>query len=184
MTGQQFDLLRDMNDAMTELSFHAVYATPWMKAHADWGPVRAKPSAVAQPEIRDLLLRAEKGGYPEAILRMLVLVERASGRTEGARLETLNDMLQTKPPFGTMQRERRGEMLYQQSVIVDFAGKTAVSTLPMLLKDDVDRIRALNVVYDLVGPAETMNAPGLAMFRHLQSTLRAMARNWHDPEKA
>jgi hypothetical protein len=130
------------------------------------------------------LVRAEKSGHPEAILRMLVLVERASGRTEGARLETINYMFQSKPPFGRMQRERGGEMMYQQSVIVELAGKTAVSTLPMLVKDDVDRIRALNVVYDLVGPAETMNAPGLAMFRHMQSTLRAMVRKWHDPEKA
>ena len=183
LVAQQIDLWRDMRDAAMEIGFHAFYATPWMKSHARVAAHRPARAAATQPEIRDLLLRAEQGGYAEAILRMLVLLDRAAGHTEGARLERLNDMLHSKPPFGSMPRERRGQMLYEQSVIVDFAGKAAVATLPLLLRDEVDRIRALNAVYDLAGPAEAMPAPALATFRHLQGTLRAMARNWHDPDR-
>jgi pimeloyl-ACP methyl ester carboxylesterase len=174
---------RDMRDAWIEFGFHTLYGTPWMRHYADLEPARPPmPDAARLPEVRDVLQRAGQGGYSEAILRMLILLLRASGTLKKEGLEDLDRMLHTRPPFSSMTPERRRHMIHDQTVIVDFAGKEAIGTLPLLLKDEVDRIRAINVVMSLAGPAEAMDAPTIAMFRHLQRTLMTLARDWHDPD--
>jgi hypothetical protein len=80
-----------------------------------------------------------------------------------------------------MPHDRRSQLIYEQSLIVEFTGQDAVTTLPELLKDPVDRYRALNFVFDIVGPTEQMDALTIAMFKQLQQTLLAMARDWHEP---
>jgi len=174
---------RDMRDAWIEFGFHSLYGTPWMRQYAQFEPRRpAAPDTSKLPEVRDVLERAQKGGYAEAILRMVILLLRASGRMGKELLEELDAMLHSRPPFSSMPPEARRHMIHDQSLIVDFAGKEAISTLPLLLRDEVDRIRAVNVVMDLAGPAETMDPPTIAMFRHLQRTLMTLARGWHDPD--
>ena len=67
-------------------------------------------------------------------------------------------------------------------MIVEFAGKEAISTLPKLLVDEVDRIRAVDLVFDIAVPVDEMDAPTLAMFRRLTTVLRTLPRDWKDPE--
>jgi len=185
MIERSLNYWRDMRDAWIEFGFHTLYGTPWMKSYAEQAPsLPPVPDTSKLPEIRDVLERAKQGGYSEAILRMLILLLRASGTIRKEGLEDVDAMLHTRPPFSSMSPDRRRKMIRDQSVIVDFAGKDAVSTLPLLLRDEVDRIRAVNVVMDLAGPAEKMDAPTISMFRHLQRTLMTLARNWHDPDLA
>ncbi len=51
-----------------------------------------------------------------------------------------------------------------------------------LLKDPVDRYRALNLVLDVAGSVEDMDAPTIAMFKRFQAALLTMAREWRDPD--
>ena len=81
-----------------------------------------------------------------------------------------------------MTPEQRGKLTNEQSVITEFAGEDAFSTLNALLSDDVDRVRAVNVVYEIAGPVENMDAPTIAMFKRLIATLKTMPRDWRDPE--
>jgi len=174
---------RDMRDAWMEIGFHTLYGTPWMKSYADLEPTRPlKSDASKMQEVRDVLDHAKQGGYSEAILRMTIILLRASGTLRKEGLEDLDAMLHVRPPFSSMTPEVRKKMISEQSLIVDFAGKDAVATLPLLLRDEVDRIRAVNVVMDLVGPADKMDELTIATFRHLQRTLMTLARNWHDPD--
>jgi pimeloyl-ACP methyl ester carboxylesterase len=183
MIERGFNFLRDARDAWIEFGFHALYGSPWMKSYAEFAPSRPPvPDTSKVPEVRDVLERARHGGYAEAILRMLILILRASGSMRKEGLEEMDAMLHTRPPFSSMTPERRRQAIHEQSVIVDFAGKDAINTLPLLLRDEVDRIRAVNIVMDMAGPADRMDAPSIAMFRHLQRTLMTLARNWHDPD--
>ena len=50
-----------------------------------------------------------------------------------------------------------------------------------MLKDPVDRYRALNFVLDVAGPMEQMDAPTIAMFKRFQAALLTLAREWRDP---
>jgi hypothetical protein len=72
-------------------------------------------------------------------------------------------------------------MIYEQALIVEFCGNEAVTSLAELLKDPVDRYRALNLVLDVAGPVEDMDAATIAMFKRFQAALLTMARDWRDP---
>ena len=78
--------------------------------------------------------------------------------------------------------EIRSRMIYEQSLIVEFAGADAITTLADLLKDPVDRYRSLNLVLDVAGPIAEMDAPTIAMFKRFQRALLTLAREWRDPD--
>ncbi|MEM8838651.1 MAG: DUF3141 domain-containing protein [Pseudomonadota bacterium] len=173
---------RDCRDAIIEIGFHTIWGSPHMRR---LGMVEESRPAVKDaerlPEVRQILSRVKQGGYPEAIVRMLVILARARGSVRRDRLERAHRVLHSKPPFDNMPEARRAQMIHDQTMIVDFAGKEAISSLPDLLHDEVDRIRAIDLVLTIVGPPDEMNAPTLAMFKHLQAVLRQFAKGWHDP---
>ncbi len=178
---QSWNLYRDVRDAGIELTFYALYDTPWMKQIA-----AAKPNRPGQHDIRkfahvqEAIGRLKSGGYAEAIIRMMILLSRARGAVRRDRLERSNELLHSRPPFSSMTPELRAHMIYEQSLIVEFAGNDAVAALADLLKDPVDRYRALNLVLDVAGPVEEMDAPTIAMFKRFQSALLTMAHDWHE----
>ncbi|MBV7396282.1 DUF3141 domain-containing protein [Mameliella sediminis] len=176
---RSLDLYRDSRDAMLELTFHTLYASPWARQLAP----RRKSDPVRHditrfPEVREVLRHIEDGGYPEAIVRMMVLMARARGGVRRERLERSNALLHGRAPFSSMTEEMRNHMIHEQSMIVDLAGKEAVAALPKLLKDDVDRLRAVNLVFEVAGPRNEMDAPTIAMFEQIQAALRIRARGW------
>jgi hypothetical protein len=75
-------------------------------------------------------------------------------------------------------------MIHEQSIIVEFCGDAAVTTLADILIDPVDRYRALNLVMDVAGPVEEFDAPTLAMFRRFQGAVLTLAKEWRDPDFA
>ena len=81
-----------------------------------------------------------------------------------------------------MTSQTRGRMIHEQSVIIEFCGDEAVTTLADILVDPVDRYRALNLVMDVAGPVEEFDAPTLAMFRRFQAALLTLAKEWRDPD--
>ncbi len=181
-TVRNLDLFRDMRDAMIELSFHSLYGTPWMKQIGARAAIRREVRDVQQlPQVKDAISRAPIGGYSEAIVRMLLLLAQARGSVRRERLERSNELLHSQPPFDSMSPDHRNALIHEQSMIVEFARQEAVTTLPALLQDDVDRFRAINFVLKVAGPVEEMDARTIAMFKHLQQTLRVMARDWREP---
>jgi len=179
---RNWDLYRDGRDAMIEMSFHAIYAHPLMRAIAPPKPEGAARHDIQKfPEVRAVLAHIDEGGYPEAIVRMMILMGRARGSVRRERLERANALLHNRPPFDTMTESQRTHIIHEQSMIVDLAQAEALATLPKLLRDDVDRIRALNLVLDVAGPPEDMDAPTIAMFDRFQTVLRARARDWVRP---
>jgi len=179
---QSLNLARDMRDAWTEIAFLGVYASPWMmRLGATYQSRPQEHNIRILPQVRDAIQSAEAGGYKEAIVRMLILLARARGSVRRDRLERTNRLLHSRAPFDTMTPDQRARLINEQNMIVEFAGDGAVSSLAVLLRDDVDRVRAVNLVFDIVGPVEEMDGRTIAMFKQLQSTLYTMARGWKEP---
>ncbi|MHC0052484.1 DUF3141 domain-containing protein [Actibacterium sp. D379-3] len=179
---QGWDFYRDSRDAAIELGFHALYASPWMRGLAKAAPHTPAAHDISRfPEVRDVLSHVDRGDYPEAIVRMMILLARARGSVRRERLERSNAMLHSRPPFDTMSAEQRNHLIHEQSLIVDLAGKQAIQTLPKLLRDDVDRLRAINLVLDVAGPVGEMDPATIAMFEQFQTVLRTRAKNWQNP---
>ncbi len=180
---QGWNLFRDVRDTMMELAFHSIYASPWMKVIAGGAPQReAVHDLTKLPEVRAAVARTGEGGFAEAVIRMLILLARARGSVRRERLERSNRILHTRAPFDTMSEIDRTRLINEQNLIVQFAADAAISSLPRLLQDDVDRLRAVNLVFDIAGPADEMDAHTIAMFKRLQSVLMTMAREWREPE--
>jgi len=183
MVEHGWDAYRDLRDAAIELTFHTMYATPWMKRVAS--ARHAKPQAhdlSKFPRVREAIENAKRGGYAEGIIRMLILLARARGSVRRDRLERSDKLLHARPPFNSMTPEIRSRMIYEQALIVEFAGADAITTLADLLKDPVDRYRSLNLVLDVAGPIAEMDAPTIAMFKRFQRALLTLAREWRDPD--
>jgi pimeloyl-ACP methyl ester carboxylesterase len=179
---QSINFWRDTRDAVMELTFHSIYGSPWMKAIAAQDAAHGPTHDVhAFPEVQKAVNRVAEGGYPEAIVRMLVLLAHARGSISRDRLERTTRILFTRPPFDTMPSAKRVEMLKQQTVIVDFAPDAALQTLTKLLHDEVDRIRAVNVVFDIAGVKAEMDPDTIAMFKSIQRVLMTLPRDWREP---
>ncbi|MES2192957.1 MAG: DUF3141 domain-containing protein [Pseudomonadota bacterium] len=177
-----WDLFRDTRDAGIELTFHALYGTPWMRQIG--ASVHARPALHdirKFPHVQEAIARTKAGGYAEGIVRMLILLSRTRGAVRRDRLERSNRLLHSRPPFSSMTPESRAHTIYEQSLIIEFAGDEAITALADLLKDPVDRYRALNLVLDVAGPIEQMDAPTIGMFKRFQSALLTMAHDWHEP---
>ncbi|MGP0058879.1 MAG: DUF3141 domain-containing protein [Beijerinckiaceae bacterium] len=180
-----WNFYRDMRDACVELAFHSVYGTPWMMHLGATSDRRPNAHDIRKfPQVQDVIRKAKLGGYAEGIIRMLILLARAHGSVRRERLERSNKMLHSRLPFNAMSPEQRTHIIHEQTMIVEFAGADAITTLQTLLKDDVDRYRALNFVLDIAGPVEEMDAPTIAMFQRFQAALLTMAKEWRDPRFA
>lgn len=181
---QSWNLWRDSRDAGIELLFHGLYGTPWMKHVGSLHQTRRPSHDVSRlPHIQEAIRKAGLGGYAEGIVRMMILLARTRGSVRRDRLERSDRLLHSRPPFNSMTPEMRSRMIYEQSLIVEFAGPEAITTLENLLSDPVDRYSALNLVLDVAGPTADMDPPTLAMFMRFQRTLLTMARDWSDPEE-
>jgi pimeloyl-ACP methyl ester carboxylesterase len=182
---RSWDFYRDTRDATIELTFHALYGTPWMKQiGAGRSPPPRSHDVANFPQVQRAIARAKMGGYAEGIIRMLVLLARARGAVRRDRLERSDRLLHGHPPFNSMTPQTRRGMIREQSLIVEFCGDDAITTLADILKDPVDRYRALNLVMDVAGPMEQLDAPTVAMFRRFQAALLTLAREWRDPDLA
>ncbi len=178
-----WNLYRDARDAAVELTFHGLYGTPWMKRVGAARRGRPQSHDVSKfPHVQEAINKAKLGGYAEGIVRMLILLARARGSVRRDRLERSNRLLHDRPPFNSMTPEDRARMIHEQSVVVEFCGNEAVTALAELLKDPVDRYRALNFVLDVAGPVQDMDASTIAMFKRFQAALLTLAREWRDPD--
>lgn len=177
-----WNIYRDVRDAMMELTFHAIYGSPWMRRIGSEMPRRAVSHDVQKiPEVRDALARVAEGGYAEAVIRMLILLARARGSVRRDRLERSNRVLQSNPPFDKMALETRTHIINEQSLMAHFATNEAIASLPDLLRTEDERVAALDLALDVAGPVDEMDAPTIAMFKRFQDALKATARRWSEP---
>lgn len=165
----------DMADARKELMFFALYANPFLARLAP--PKVTDPNAGfgdplrELPQVREALAGMSRGGFAEAVIRMLVLMARSRGAVRQSRLERSNMILNTTSPFRELGDTVRSEMIHGQTLIIDFEPELAVSTLPTLLPDRADRKRAIDLVELIAGDPAEMAEATIRMLAHLRHTL-------------
>ncbi len=172
---QWLDLGRDLRDAATEMFFFATYSTPWMRELASTEP--SKISEVAGTDLRSLnevskaIERIEQGGYPEAVIRMLILLAHARKSVRRDRLERSNELLSTHEPFASLGSATRSQIIHEQGLVVEFEPGLAIATLPLLLATAADRRRAVHQVEFVLGAHEEMNEETREMLARIKTAL-------------
>ena len=150
------DRMRDARELATETAFFALWANPLA---AWYGAPRAAvrkpppPGDLSElPEVRVALERIDKGGYGEALVRMMVLIAATrAGGVRRSRLERSFSILTTQEPFASMDTAARATLIHEQSLIARFAPDQAFATLPTLIPGKRERTKALKQVEWVVG---------------------------------
>ena len=168
-----------MRDASYELVFNAIFGAPWMHRLGERAQIAAAGSPVASfrdlPQVQTALDTIDRGGFAEAVIRMMILLAHARGSVRRSRLERSNALLSQTEPFAAMSAEERAQMIHDQTVIIDFEPDRAVSTLPHLLPEASERRRAFDIVAQVAGPRGEMNPATQAMIDRLAGALSIAA---------
>ncbi len=169
MMMQSIDLWRDMRDMMVEQSFFGLWSSPWARLLGDshnFERTRKDPKMLRYlPEVEQVLAQVDRGGYPEAVVRILMMLVETHGSVRRDRLEIADRILSEAEPFRTMGTIKVAKLLHEQSLISEFDFEAGLASLPHLLKDPADRRRALATMHQIVGPLETME-PAVEVFVH------------------
>ncbi len=172
-----FDMWRDWRDAAMELTFHALYGTlaaTGIGGGDDAGDADAARAATSAPGAAQLEAAAQQvaaGAYPEAVIRMMIVLADARGGVRRSRLARSNQVLTTEAPFAGMTPAARQEIIREQTAIVALDREAALAALPRLLPDVEDRRKALAVVEAVAGPKDDLGEKAREMLDRLRTIL-------------
>ncbi|MGA2638120.1 DUF3141 domain-containing protein [Methylocella sp.] len=180
MIAQTMDFWRDVKSATDELTFFSIYANPLLAGLARTQTAEPNIGLDATlrelPAVREAVRNIARGGFAEAVLRMLILMARSRGEVRQSRLERSNAILQSAEPFASLGDEQRTSIINQQTLVVDFEPEQAIATLPILLPQLADRARAIALVEEIAGDPAEMSEPTVLMLGRLRAALSIPGR--------
>jgi pimeloyl-ACP methyl ester carboxylesterase len=166
---------RDTLDAWQELSFFSIWGNPMLSQLAEAGRsgigVQIGQTLRELPTVQAALMNVDRGGYVEAVIRMLILMARSRGQVRQSRLERSSAVLNNTEPFRSLGSERRARVIAEQTLIVDFEPEAAVTSLPSLILLQADRERAIETVQEIAGDVAEMSEPTLRILVRLREVL-------------
>jgi hypothetical protein len=116
-----------------------------------------------------------RGNLAVAVIRMLILLARSRKSVRRDRLERSNEMLTEREPFASLGEVARTRIIHQQTLIAEFEPEQALATLPLLLPDPADRLRAIQLCEYVAGTREEMAPETREVFDRLRKMLEIPA---------
>jgi hypothetical protein len=172
---QTLDFMRDVRDAFYELTFLSIYGSPlmhWLGASHAFQRTRKDPKELRfLPEVQATLIGMYRGGFAEAVIRMLILLAESRGSVRRDRLERSANVLTGDEPFASLGAERRAALIHEQSIIVEFERDAAIAALPELLPDPEERRKAIEVVEFIAGSIEEMEPHTMKTLQQFHTVL-------------
>lgn len=169
------DLVRDTRDMMYEMTFYSLWSTPWMRtfgrSHEARRTLKNTDELRGLPEVAAALYNIERGGFAEAVIRMLVLLAENRKGVRRDRLERSSKVLTQDEPFRSLGAERRALIIHEQTLIATYEPERAVETLPVLLTDPAERELALRVVRYVPGSTEEMSPETVQLLQRFHDIL-------------
>jgi len=173
---QSIDLWRDQRDQLVELCFYGMWATPMGRAFGHSHEARRTLKSAVElghlPEVTHALAHLERGGLIEGVIRMLVLLAETRGTVRRDRLERSAQVLTRDEPFRSLSGEQRAMIIHEQSLVANYGGERAVTTLAKLLRSPAERDMASRVVRYIVGAIAEMSPDTLSMLQRFHTLLR------------
>jgi pimeloyl-ACP methyl ester carboxylesterase len=140
------EFYRATRDAASEFAFFQIYG-PLSMAQARPDDGSSEIAAATQEAIDRALSRIEKGGFPEAAIRMaLLFAKQGTGRRRLSAMKSAREIVGTWPAVLGVSPEGVTELMREQSLIVEGDAERAFATLPKLLASRADRDRLLDLV--------------------------------------
>ena len=98
------------------------------------------------------------------------------------RLQRSSHILTHDEPFVSLGAEQRGDLIHEQTVIVQFERERAIDALPLLLRTAVQRDKAIQVVEFIAGPLEEMEPRTLRALQQFRQVLGLAQRDFSIPK--
>jgi pimeloyl-ACP methyl ester carboxylesterase len=175
MVQHSFDVVRDLRDSLYESTFIAIYGSPimyWIGRSQAYRRTKKDPAELRYlPDVQAILLNVERGGFAEAVIRMLVLLALSRGSVRRDRLERSARVLSQDEPFRGLGAECRAALIHEQSIIVEFEPERGIDALAVLLASSDERTKALGVVEYIAGPLEEMEPETIKTLQRFRHTL-------------
>lgn len=172
---QSVDIMRDLRNAWYERMFFSIYATPYMRwfgrRYAYERTRKSKDELFALPEVQSALSHISRGGYADAVIRMLILLAESRGNVRKDRLERSTHLLNKTEPFSALGATQRAAIIHEQGLNVQFAREQALETLPDLLHTQEERQQAVEAVHYVLGPLEDADPKAAATFEAFRRVL-------------
>jgi pimeloyl-ACP methyl ester carboxylesterase len=169
------DFIRDWRDTLNESTFLGVYGSPLLQRLGEpraFERTRKDPKHLRYlPEVQQILMNLDRGGFEEAVIRMLILMAESRATVRRDRLERSAKVLNHDEPFASLGAERRAALIHDQSIIVEFEPELAITTLPDLMPDIEDRKRAIDVVEFIAGAVAEMEPKTIQLVQKFHSVL-------------
>ncbi|WP_112310623.1 DUF3141 domain-containing protein [Pseudogemmobacter bohemicus] len=172
---QMIDFMRDTRDMMYEMSFYSMWSNPWMRvfgrSHEARRTLKNTDELLGLPEVAAALYNIERGGFAEAVIRMLVLLAENRRGVRRDRLERSSKVLTQDEPFKSLGAERRALIIHEQTLIATYERERAIETLPALLTTPGERDLALKVVRFIPGLTGEMSPETQTMLHRFHDVL-------------
>jgi pimeloyl-ACP methyl ester carboxylesterase len=170
-----WNLFRTWRDGMVESLFYTLYTSPAARALAEGGRKRISDGAPEDlrtiNDVSKALESAALGGYPNGLVRILILLARSRRSVRRDRLERSNEVLSSREPFNHLSEVVKNRIIRQQSLIIEFEPELALATLPKLLPSPADRMMALEQAAYVLGPEEEMSDTTREMLDSIRGVL-------------
>lgn len=154
-TSMTMNFWGDLNGKLTETTFYELWTLPWFRQYGSKEASRRlldKDAVRDLPKVDEVLSQIEKGGYPEAVIRMLILANIvADNNIDRNQLLRLTEVVTEQAPFKDLLNSKLARIIENQTLMVRFDQEKSIEALKTLLKDKSKRGQAFEQVQYVVG---------------------------------
>ncbi|MCK6450911.1 MAG: DUF3141 domain-containing protein [Alphaproteobacteria bacterium] len=174
---------RDLRDGAIERLFYAIYDSPPMRAiaglaapHADARKPRRHDEALEAllaAKIAAIRERIDKGGFPEAVMRILMAGISAQRAIGADGVAVAREAKQRHPILRRLTRQQVKAMAKEQAFMLAHERQRALDALPKLLPTREQRRDALAFVHSIVKGRGRLRPEAAATLRRIEHILEA-----------